>query len=327
MEERGFFYQGDGQPCLPGHGPAAGQHGTAVKKIIDNRAKTTDRHRPKQGNTKYFDPWVECRFVVYTGGASHFGHSTMPALECHLSECYNAAMLGPLVNTVAIIVCSFVGCFLIRGIPDRFEQHIKKALGLAISFVGIKGALDNQNVLLLIMSIVIGSVLGELIDIDKWMNRFGLWAEQKLKAGKPQTQAVKQGHSFSKGFVSASILFCTGSMAIVGSLQSGLQGNHELLYAKSILDGCISLIFGASFGIGVAFSALSVLVYQGSITLASQAIRGYLTPDIIREMSSVGSLVVTGIGLNFLGINEIKVANMIPAIFIRWIWLSITGLF
>ena len=236
-------------------------------------------------------------------------------------------MLGPLVNAAAIIACSLVGCFLVRGIPERFEEHIRKALGLATFYVGIKGTLENRNVLLLIMSIVIGAVIGELIDIDKWMNRFGLWAERRLGAGKGGAKAARQGHSFSKGFASASILFCTGSMAIVGSIQSGLQGNHTMLFTKSILDGCMSLIFGASFGIGVAFSALPVLVYQGGIALASQAISGYLTEDIIREMSAVGSLVISGIGLNFLGVREIKVANLIPAIFIPWVWLTVAGLF
>ena len=234
-------------------------------------------------------------------------------------------MLGPLVNATVIVVCSLAGCFLVRGIPKRFEDHIQKGLGLTVVFVGIKGALDNQNVLLLIMSIVIGAVLGELADIDKWMNRFGLWAERRLGMSKPQ--AEEKGHSFSKGFVSASILFCTGSMAIVGSMQSGLRGDHTMLYAKSVLDGCMSLIFGASFGIGVAFSALPVLVYQGSIALAAQAISVYLTEDIIREMSAVGSLVIAGIGLNFLGVKEIKVANMIPAIFIPWLWLTLASLF
>ena len=228
-----------------------------------------------------------------------------------------------MVNAAVIVVCSLVGCFLIKGIPERFEDHIRKALGLAILYVGISGTLNNQNVLLLIMSIVIGAVLGELIDIDRLMNRFGLWAERRIGAGR----GGRQGHSFSKGFVSASILFCTGSMAIVGSIQSGLQGNHDLLYTKSILDGSISLIFGASFGIGVAFSALPVLAYQGAIALASQAISAYLTEDVVREMSAVGSLVVAGIGLNFLGVKEIKVANLIPAIFIPWVWLTVAGLF
>jgi len=230
-------------------------------------------------------------------------------------------MTGPLVNAVVVVICSLAGCFFIKGIPERFEDHVRKALGLAIFFVGIKGAMDNQNGLLLIISMVIGAIIGELIDIDKWMNRFGAWAE--LRLGMKNPQAENQKRSFSKGFVSATILFCTGSMAIVGSLQSGLQGNHEVLFMKSILDGCMSLIFGASFGIGTAFSALPVLVYQGSIALASHAIRDLLTPDIIREMSAVGSLVVTAIGLNFLGVKEIKVANLIPAMFIPWAWLSI----
>ena len=235
-------------------------------------------------------------------------------------------MLGPLVNAAVVIVCSLIGCFLIKGIPIRFEEHIKKALGLAIMFVGIKGALENENILLLIMSLAIGSLIGELINIDKWMNSLGLWAEKKLKLKKPETVESAPKHNFSKGFVSASILFCSGSMAIIGSMQSGLQGNHEILFAKSILDGTISLIFGASFGIGTAFSALPVLLYQGGITLASQAVSGYLTEEIIREMSATGSLIIAGIGFNFLGIKEIKIANMIPAVFIPFIWLTLTGI-
>ncbi|MDR2543325.1 MAG: DUF554 domain-containing protein [Treponema sp.] len=241
-------------------------------------------------------------------------------------------MLGPIVNAAAIVFCSLIGCFLLKKIPERFEDHIKKALGLTIIYIGVKGSLQNENILLLVMSIAVGAVLGELIDIDKWMNRFGQWVEQKLKMGGSETQAASvkiknSEHSFSKGFVSASILFCSGSMAIVGSMESGLQGNHEMLFAKSVLDGCISLVFSASMGIGVAFSALSVFVYQGAITLGSAAISGFLTEEIIREMSATGSLIIAGIGLNFLGIKEIKVANLIPAVFIPGIWLTLAGLF
>jgi uncharacterized membrane protein YqgA involved in biofilm formation len=189
------------------------------------------------------------------------------------------------------------------------------------------------------MSLVAGAIIGELINIDKWMNRFGQWAEVKLRLKESSLQGSgsvdsemlpKSGgtrHSFSKGFVSASILFCTGSMAIVGSMQSGLQGNHDILFAKSILDGSMSLVFGASLGIGVVFAALPVLVYQGAIALASGALGGYLTPDIIREMSAAGSLVIAGIGFNLLGVTEIKVANLIPAMFIPWLWLTIVSLF
>jgi uncharacterized membrane protein YqgA involved in biofilm formation len=239
-------------------------------------------------------------------------------------------MLGPLVNAAAVVVCSLVGCFLIKNIPERFEDLIRKTVGLATIFVGIKGAMDNQNILLLIMSLVTGAIIGELINIDKWMNRFGQWAEEKLRlqgSSLQESSLLRSGtrHSFSKGFVSASILFCTGSMAIVGSMQSGLQGNHDILFAKSILDGSMSLVFGASLGIGVAFAALPVLVYQGAIALAAGALGGYLTPDIIREMSAAGSLVIAGIGFNLLGVTEIKVANLIPAMFIPWLWLTIVS--
>ncbi len=240
-------------------------------------------------------------------------------------------MLGPLVNAAAIIVCSLIGCFLIRGIPARFEEIIKKAIGLSVMFVGIKGAFDNQMVLLLIFSMVIGAVIGEGINLDKQMNRLGLWAEKKLgfggSNGKADGSGKTGGGSFSKAFVSTSILFCTGSMAIVGSMQSGLQGNHEILFAKSILDGAISIVFGASMGIGAAFSAIPVLVYEAAITLASQAVKDILTPEIIREMGAVGSLLVAAIGFNFLEVKEIKAANLIPAIFIPWIYLGLKGFF
>ncbi|MCL2277166.1 MAG: DUF554 domain-containing protein [Treponema sp.] len=234
-------------------------------------------------------------------------------------------MLGTIVNAVTIIVFSLIGTFLVKQIPDRFEEILKKASGLAVLFIGIRGAFDNENVLLLVLSLVIGALIGEIIDIDKWMNKLGLWAEKKLKmdsANVPEKKRV-----FSKGFISASILFCTGSMAIIGAMQGGLSGNHEVLYAKSVLDGTISIIFSASMGIGVAFSAVCVFIYQGGIALASMLIRDFLTQDMIREMSAVGSLLVAAIGFNFLSTKEIKIANLIPAIFIPCAYFSITGLF
>jgi len=232
-------------------------------------------------------------------------------------------MLGPLVNAVVIVICSLAGTFLVRGIPDRIEEILKKAIGLSIIFIGIRGAFDNGEILLLIMSMVFGAIIGELINIDKWMNKLGEWAEKRIVKKDP---AVSK-HSFSRGFVSASILFCSGSMAIVGSMQSGLQGNHEILFTKSVMDGSMSIIFGASLGIGSAFSALPVLLYQGGIALASIYIRDLLSPEIIREMSAVGSLIIAGIGFNFLGVKEIKVANLIPAVFIPCIYFAIAGLF
>jgi uncharacterized membrane protein YqgA involved in biofilm formation len=264
-------------------------------------------------------------------------------------------MLGPVVNAITIVICALAGIFLVRGISGRFEEIIKKATGLSIIYVGIKGAFDNQRVLLLIMSMVSGAALGELINIDGLMKRLGHWAERQLgkaalkksgahaannrvddsktdnngtdNSGTAEAEHSGTERSFSKGFVTASILFCTGSMAIVGSMQSGLQGIHDTLFAKSILDGVISIVFGASMGIGVVFSAIPVFLYQAGLALAAMAVKDILTEDIIREMSAVGSLLVAAIGFNFLGVKEIKVANFIPAIFIPLIYLSIEALF
>ncbi|MDR1470673.1 MAG: DUF554 domain-containing protein [Spirochaetaceae bacterium] len=245
-------------------------------------------------------------------------------------------MLGPFVNAGVIVVCSLIGVLLVKNIPARFEEILKKAIGLAIVYVGLKGAFDNNHALLLIMSLVIGALLGELVDIDRGMNRLGAWAEKSLvrfqKPGNTATGGETRGKSFAKGFVSASILFCSGAMAIVGSMQSGLEGNHETLFAKSILDGSISIVFSASLGIGVLFSAIPVLVYQGGIALLAIAARNMLTPDIITEMSAVGNLLVAAIGFNFLAVGgtegkEIKVANLIPAVFVPLVYLSVRGLF
>ena len=231
-------------------------------------------------------------------------------------------MLGPVVNGIAIVICALIGIvvgkFFKNGLPVRFEEIIKKAIGLSILYIGISGAMDNKRVMLLIISIVVGSILGEWINIDKGMNSIGLWAERKFGFGEG---------NFAKGFVNASILYCTGSMAIVGAMNSGLQGNHEMLFAKSILDGVIGIVFASTMGIGVAFSAIPVLLYEGAIALGAGYIKDLLTTEIITEMSAVGSLLIAALGFNFLEIKEIKVANMIPAIFLPWLFIAIESAF
>ncbi len=225
-------------------------------------------------------------------------------------------MLGPIVNAITIIVCAVLGKVLIKNFPERFETIIKQGIALSLIYIGISGAMESKAILTLIVSMVLGAIIGEWINVDKGMNNIGTWAERKL--------GFSEGN-FAKGFVIASILFCTGSMAIVGALNSGLQGNHEMLFAKSILDGVISIVFASQLGIGVAFSAIPVLLYEGAIALGATFIKGWLTPEIITEMSAVGSLLIAGIGINFLGIatKEIKVANMIPAIFLPWLFIAI----
>lgn len=221
-------------------------------------------------------------------------------------------MLGTIVNALAIVVGSLLGLFLKGGIPISMGETISKGLGLAIIFIGVSGTMGTQNLLLVIVSLVIGSVLGELINIDKRFADLGYFVEKKLS---------KNGESkIAEGFVNASLLFCVGSMAIVGSLQSGLEGNHETLFTKSVLDGITSVIFTSTMGIGVILSAVSVFIYQGSITLLASSMKALLTDSIVLEMTAVGSLLILGIGLNMVGATKIKVANILPAVLVPLIY-------
>lgn len=225
-------------------------------------------------------------------------------------------LTGTIVNAVAIAICGVMGTFVIKNVPDRFNEIVNKAIGLSILFIGISGALVNEHLMLLILSLVIGSVIGELIDIDAKMNAIGDLAEKKLGFGEG---------SFSKGFVTASILFCTGSMAIIGAMNGGLMHDHNMLFAKAILDGVIAIVFAGAMGIGVSFSAIPVLIYEGIIAIVAAAVGDFMTAEMITEMSAVGSLIIAGIGFNFLEVKNIKVANMIPAIFIPCIYFAGIG--
>ena len=224
-------------------------------------------------------------------------------------------MLGPVVNALAIIVCSLMGRYLIRNVPERVENIIMKAIAVALIYIGISGAMDNENFLLLLMSLIVGSVIGELINIDKGMNNLGQWAEKKL--------GVQGEGKFTKGFVTATILYCSGSMVIIGSLESGLTGTHQMLFTKSILDGIVSVILASQYGLGVLFSAVPLFIYETAIVLGASFVKDWLTPLIITEMSAVGALLIAVIGFNILEIKEIKVANMIPAVFMPWIFIAI----
>jgi uncharacterized membrane protein YqgA involved in biofilm formation len=260
--------------------------------------------------------------VVWDGGSSFFG----AALVVGVFFLYNQTMLGPAVNALVIVVCALSGAFLAKGIPRRFEEIVTKAIGLATIYIGLKGAFDNQHPLLLIMSLAIGAVVGEAAGLDALMRRLGDAAERRLggRSGGAASKA-SPARSFSKGFVQASILFCSGAMAIVGSMQSGFYGNHDTLFAKSALDGVISVVFGATLGIGVAFSAIPVFLYQGGIALAAMFAGDLASEEMIREMSAVGSLLVAAIGFNFLDVKEIRVANLIPAVFVPLVYFPVAG--
>ncbi len=226
-------------------------------------------------------------------------------------------MFGTLVNVAAIIVGSALGLILKGGIPKKVGDTVIQALGLSTLLIGITGAIKVNNVLLVIISMVIGTAIGEAIDIDKFINGLGQKVENRFKG--------KHG-KVSEGFVTASLLFCIGAMAIVGALNSGLKGDYHILYAKSMLDFVFSVIASSSLGIGVMLSSVSVLLYQGTITLLAFAIKGFLIESVIADMTAVGSLMIIGISLNLMGISKLKVANYLPAMFIPVIYQIITTL-
>ena len=216
-------------------------------------------------------------------------------------------MLGTIVNTVSIIVGSLIGLSFRGRIPEKYSQTIMHGIGLAVVLIGIKTALNTDAILIVIISFVIGSIMGELIRIEDRLDQFGDWIGKKFS---------KSGAGVSKGFVTTSLLYCVGAMAIIGSMESGLTGNHQTLYAKSILDGIGSVIFASTLGIGVIFSAGAVFIYQGLITVTASSIKPFLLPEVIAQMSAVGGLLIFAIGLGLLEIKKIKIGNMLPAIFV-----------
>ena len=219
-------------------------------------------------------------------------------------------MLGTIVNTVAVIIGAALGMVLKKGLPHRMADTLMKGLGLCTLFLGISGSLKGQNSLILIISMVVGTIIGDGIDLEDKINRLGRWLEDKFK-GKNSKQV-----SIAEGFVTASLLFCVGAMAIIGSLQSGLQGNHEILFNKSMLDFVAAIIFASTLGVGVMFAAAFVFVYQGAITILAQWISPFLSENVIAEMTCVGSVIIIGLALNMIGITKLKVMNYVPAIFI-----------
>lgn len=220
-------------------------------------------------------------------------------------------MLGTLVNCATVIVGGLVGMVVKKGISDKLGNSIMYALALCVMYIGISGALDGENVLITILSLAIGTIIGETIDLDKHLNSFANNLERRIK-GK---DAGDGDNMIARGFVSASLLFCVGAMTVVGSLQSGLSGNHETLFAKSLIDGIAAMVLSSTMGIGVVLSSLFVLMYQGAITLCAGFLEPILTETVVNEMTCVGSLLIVGISLNMLGITKLKLMNYIPAIF------------
>lgn len=227
-------------------------------------------------------------------------------------------MLGTIVNASAIIGGCLVGLVVKGRLTEKISTTIMNGLALCVLYIGISGVLKGNDTLQIIICIAIGALVGEIIDIDKMLNDLGNAIENKVNSKK--NNVSKDRISIAEGFVTSSLLFCVGAMAVVGSLESGLQGNNATLFAKSILDGISSIIFASSLGIGVMLSSVAILIYQGSITLLAGVLSTVLTDTVIANMSAVGSLLIVGLGFNMLGVTKIKVANLLPAIFIPIIY-------
>ncbi len=228
-------------------------------------------------------------------------------------------MLGTIVNSAAIIAGGILGLIIKNNLPERFKQIINQAIGLAVVFIGISGSiskliLPDANPMLFILSLIIGSVLGEFLKIEDKLDALGRFLESKFSAS---------GGTFAQGFVSASLVYCIGTMAIIGALESGIQGNHTVLFAKSVLDGVSSVVFASTLGLGVLFSSATVFVYQGSITLFARVISPYLTEQMINSISVVGGILITALGLKILDIKNFKVGNMLPAIIVPVVYYLI----
>jgi len=223
-------------------------------------------------------------------------------------------VLGTIVNCLTIIGGSIVGLLFKNGIPEKYNQTVMQAVGLSVILVGFKSAIKSDDLLIIIISLALGSLIGEWIGIEAYLKKMGDWLERRFS---------KNEKGFSAGFVTASLIFCVGSMAIVGSLESGLLNKHDILFAKATLDGICSIILSASLGIGVMFSAVPVLLYQGTITLMAGLLKPLLVPVVVSQMSATGGLLIVGIGMNMLREKKIKVGNMLPAIFIPLIYYFI----
>lgn len=222
-------------------------------------------------------------------------------------------MLGVVVNAVAIVAGALVGTIFKKGIPEKITEVLMQALGLCVIYIGIDGALAGTNALVLILSMVIGTIIGSLIDLDRRFENGAVKIGDKFR--KPG-----QENKFTEGFVTATLLFCVGAMAVVGSIEAGLTGDYDTLYTKAMLDGISAIAFSSALGLSVAASAIPVLVYQGGIALLAQVLEPLASNEyMIAEMTCVGSILILVIGLNMLGLTKIKVMNMLPAVFMPFI--------
>ncbi len=217
-------------------------------------------------------------------------------------------MIGTMVNVIAIIVGSIIGVIFHSNFSNKMKNTVMQGISLAVILIGLEMALEvdgSEGILIVIFSLVLGGITGELLGIENKLSAAG----EKIKA-----RFANRNDLFVQGFVQASLVYCVGAMAIMGALQEGIQGDPSLLLTKALLDGTTAIAFSSTAGIGVIFSAIPVFLYQGSITLFASQIEQFLTPEVITQLTATGGLLIVGIGLNILKIAKIKAGNLLPAL-------------
>ncbi|WP_018658892.1 DUF554 domain-containing protein [Allofustis seminis] len=228
--------------------------------------------------------------------------------------------MAAVINAVVIAFCSFIGMRLKQGIPKQVNERIMEAIGLAIIAIGIAGAVRGEDTIVFILSVVMGTFVGETIDIDAHVKKGIITIQSRV-------HRLSQDETFIQGFISGTLFFCVGSMAIFGALESGLTGNNTTLYIKALIDGITAVLLASSFGIGVAASSLPVLALEGGIILLSGLLSPLLGNHVILEIVSVGSTLLIGLGLNMLKITDLKILNFTPSLFMPMIIYPIISLF
>lgn len=239
--------------------------------------------------------------------------------------------LGTLGNIALVFLGSTIGILIKGGLKQRFQETILKAMGLAVMFIGISGALEgllsiegnkivSRNIMLMVVSLAAGSFIGEAIDIETRLERVGEWLKRKLKVNKEKDKG------FVEGFVNSSLLFCVGAMAIIGSLKDGLSADPSMLLAKGFIDGVVAIFFASTLGIGVFFSVIPVGIYQGGITLAAGFVEPYLSERLIGNLSFIGSVLIFAIGINMVTGKKVKTGNLLPSVLVPVVYEIILNL-
>lgn len=233
-------------------------------------------------------------------------------------------LLGTVINSLLIILGSLSGLFF-RNIPIKMRETVLLIIGLAVAVLGIQMGITSTNFVIVIISLVIGTVIGEWLDIEKWFNQCGLWIESKFK------QNVENEGKIAEGFVTASLIFVIGSMAVLGAIDSGLKNDHSILITKGIIDGFMAIILTSTLGVGVLLSAIPVFIYEGIIALCANFVSSALPEEMFNlflgEMTATGGIMIVAIGLNVAGLTKIRVANLLPSIFVVACIFIIKGLF